>query len=307
MIKVIYFDVENPCLIKDDLSLCLGYFDGIHLGHMKLVNETKKSSFKKAMVTFSISPYDFLHQKESYVITTISDKKEILEKEGFDYLIVLKTSKKLLSLSKDEFISQVLLKFNPKKIVCGFDYSFGYKKEGDVSYLKSKLQDIEIIDIDEYVVDGKKASSSLIKEYIENGFIDKVKDILGRPYRIKGRVNKGNQIGRTLSFPTVNIEIQDHYVIPSYGVYATSIKVEGEEYIGVTNVGIHPSVDKLSRPIIETNIILFDKEIYFEEVEVQFYSFIRKERKFDSLDELKNQIIIDKEKIINYFKQTLEK
>ena len=301
MIKVIYFDINNPISLKEDLSLCLGYFDGVHLGHMKLIEEANKSPFKKAMVTFSLSPYDFLNNQKNKVITTVDDKKEILQKNGFDYLIVLITSKELLSLRKDEFINQVLRRFNPKKIVCGFDYSFGYKAEGDVSYLKSILNDIEIITIDEYLVNDKKASSTLIKEYIENGNLDKANQILGRPYKIKGIVKKGNQIGRTLSFPTVNVEIRDDYVVPCFGVYATKIKVEGKEYIGVTNVGIHPTVDKLNCPIIETHIISFNQDIYFEEVEVEFYSFIRKERKFASLEELKNQIASDKEKIIAYF------
>ena len=277
MVKVIYFDINNPISLKEDLSLCLGYFDGVHLGHMKLIEEAKKSPFKKAMVTFSLSPYDFLHNQKNKVITTVDDKKEILQKIGFDYLIVLLTSKELLSLRRDEFINQVLRRFNPKKIVCGFDYSFGYKAEGDVSYLKSILNDIEIITVDEYLVNDKK------------------------PYKIKGIVKKGNQIGRTLSFPTVNVKIRNDYVVPCFGVYATKIKVEGKEYIGVTNVGIHPTVDKLNCPIIETHIISFNQDIYFEEVEVEFYSFIRKERKFASLEELKNQIASDKEKIIAYF------
>ncbi|MGN1295107.1 MAG: bifunctional riboflavin kinase/FAD synthetase [Bacilli bacterium] len=301
MINVIYFDVDNPIFIKDELSLCLGYFDGVHLGHLKLLEETINSPYKKAMVTFSISPYDFLHHLCDSVITTIEDKKEILNRLGFDYLIVLKTSKELLSLSKKDFIEQILKKFNPKKIVCGFDYSFGFKAEGNVEYLKEELSDVEIIAIDEYTVNGKKASSTLIKEYIEDGNIDKANNILGRPYTLKGTVIKGNQIGRTLSFPTVNVKIQNDYVIPCFGVYATKIKVDGEFYIGVTNVGIHPSIDKLAKPIIETHIIDFDRDIYFEKVEVEFYSFIRKERKFTSLDELKKQISIDKEKIIAYF------
>ena len=292
--EIIQFELGDKLPSLPDLVLCLGFFDGVHLGHQKLIKKSKKEGYKLGILSFNQSPAYVLGNKiVDNCITSISDKADIFEELGVDYLFLMDFNKQTLKATKDEFINKVLLQINPFQICCGQDYRYGVRAEGDAEYLK-RFFNVKIFDFEN--IDNKKISSRNIIALIKEGEMEKVAEMLGRPYRINGIVTVGFKNGSKIDYPTANLELEYEYVYPKIGVYVGYGYVFGEKYKAIINVGTHPTVSPLDKPLIEVHLLDFEGNLYGKNIFAEFIQFIREEKKFDSLDELKVQLGKDKQK-----------
>ena len=300
--KVVTINDVNNLGKYEELSLCLGFFDALHKGHLELINKAKEFDLPVGVLTFSKSPRTLLFNKDEEIINTLEMKEKILSDNNVDYLFILELSWDILKMDKEDFINKVLCGLNAKNLVCGFDYSFGSKGSGKPEDLiasnKFNVSIISPIVNQENV----KISSTLVHELIKEGKIEEANEYLTRPYKILGEVKHGFKIGRTISYKTANIELSDLFNMPKNGVYATKVIINNKSYKSMTNVGVHPTINELEKPLIETYIFDFDGDIYLQNVELEFYKYVREERKFSSVVELKNQLLKDEKTILDYFK-----
>lgn len=284
-------------------AICLGYFDGIHVGHQELINKTvseaKKYNLVPTFFTFDPDPNFVLgFKKKNEMIMPLSERFKIVKDLGIEDIVVVNFDESVKNMSPQEFIDYLLNDLNVKNITAGFDFSFGKFGKGKVDDLLKLEPQVKINVINELKINDKKVSSSTIIEDIKNGNVENLEETLGRKYSIKGKVIRGLGNGKKFSFPTLNIELNDEYVEPKHGVYAVNVKYLDKEYLGMANIGVHPSISKLDKAILEVNLFNFNEEIYNEIVEVTFLYFLREEVKFSSIDELINQLKKDKDEII---------
>ena len=284
-------------------AICLGYFDGIHLGHRELINKTIKEAKEHNLVptflTFDPDPNFVLGFKsKNELIMPLSDRFELVKELGIEDIIVLKFDEESMNSEPNEFIDYLLNTLNVKNITVGFDFSFGKRGRGKVNDLLALEPKVKVNVIKPYKVNDKKVSSSYIIEDIKNGNVSDLKDTLGQLYSIKGTVIRGLGNGKKLSFPTLNIDPLDEYVEPKHGVYAVKVELKGKMYLGMANIGVHPSISELDKALLEVHLFGLNEDVYGESVTCTFLSFIREERKFLSLNELINQLENDKEYIL---------
>ena len=290
--EIIQFEYGEKLNPVPDLILCLGFFDGVHLGHQKLIKKSKKEGYKLGILSFNQSPAYVLGRKlVDNCITSISDKADIFEELGVDYLYLMDFNRSVLNVTKDEFINNVLLAINPYQICCGPDYHFGVRAEGDVDYLK-RFFNVKVSDFEN--IKNNKISSRQIAELIKQGEMEQVAEMLGRPYRVNGTVIAGMKNGGKIDFPTANLKLEYDYVFPREGVYIGYAYVYGEKYKAIVNVGTHPTINPLAKPTIEVHLIDFDGNLYGKNIFAEFIKFIREEKKWDTLDDLKAQLNRDK-------------
>ncbi len=286
--KVVQLDYKsiNPC--DKPIALCLGYFDGVHLGHINIINEArKKSELPIGILTFDRPVSSLIdNHKSKEVLTSLDDRFRIISRYSLDYYFVLHIDKDFVSLEKEDFI-EILKKLNVKEIYVGEDYRFAKNRSGNITYLK---QHFKVFEVPLLNIDNKKISTQDIIEYIKNGDIEKANDLLGHDYQIMGVVVKGHQLGTSLGFPTANIKLSDNYVIPKYGVYKTIAYISGVPHLSLTNVGVHPTVNKEDKPTIEVHIPSYKSDDYNKTIYLEFLSFVREEKKFSSTEELQKQI-----------------
>lgn len=274
------------------LALCLGNFDGIHLGHQKLFKEAKRYGKHVGVLLFDKNPAEFFPSNKSLkVLTGLDDKIKILESLGVEYVFVTHVSKEFFALSKEEFIRDYIDTLHPSIIVCGTDYRFASKASGSPEDLK-KTYKVHVVDLLLHK-NGEKISTQSIIRLIEEGKIEEANALLGRPYGVTGTVVKGLELGRTIGYPTANLSLKEKYVIPLNGVYSTTTN----GLLSFTNVGNNPTVGVLHDPIIETHILDFNADLYGETVTLSFRHFIRNEKTFASLSELKEQLDKDITKV----------
>lgn len=292
--------------IVEKMVCTVGNFDGFHAGHIKILEKlkslSKETGFKSAVLTFSPHPREFFTGEKLCKIVNLETKKEFLYRQGIDYLILIPFDKNFANLSKDEFINFLKSKINCKYVVVGNDWRFGRNREGNVSFAKDYGEKIGInfIGIDEEKIKGKKISSSLLRELLRKGDIKKVNKILGRIYCIKGEVVKGKGLGKKINFPTINLEIEDNLCLKE-GVYIGYVELKGKKYKSVINFGYRPTVDGKEK-IMEVHIIEDTKDFILDKnPKVYFLHYLREEKKFNSIDELKNQIKVDVLKAKEYF------
>lgn len=292
--------IENIFNIDKKLSptvIALGYFDGIHLGHQKLITTVKeialKKNFKSAIFTFMTHPLSILSTENTpKLLSSNRTKIEIIESIGIDYMIFPKFSEDIMNIPPETFIKDILVKvLNVKHVVVGFNYKFGYKGTGNSDTLVElgKKHGFEVTIIEPVTICEKIISSTLIRELIQNGMIKEVNKYLGRAYSVKGKVVPGKGLGKKLSIPTANLKVNEALVLPKSGVYHTSVLYNNSWYNAVTSIGLNPTF-KNHPMTIETYILDFNKNIYDKEIEVFFLDRIRSEIKFKSLDELVAQI-----------------
>ena len=226
------------------------------------------------------------------------DRFKIVKELGIEDIIVLTFDNISMNLEPNEFIDYLLNTLNVKNITVGFDFSFGKRGRGKVKDLLELEPNIKVNVIDELKIDDKKVSSSYIIEDIKNGNIESLDKTLGTLYYVKGKVIRGLGNGRKLSFPTLKFELYDEYVIPKKGVYGVNVEIDGKTYLGMANIGVHPSIAELDKELLEVHLFNFNEDVYGKEVKCTFLYFIRDEVKFNSLDDLINQLKKDKEYII---------
>ncbi len=274
-------------LIFDKVNICLGNFDSLHIGHTYLINLSSQTKEKNGVILLNGHIGKYLSYKKTMLID-INDKINILKNMGVDYVFLIDLKLEFLSLNPEEFISQYLRLININKIYVGKDYAFGKDRIGNVETLK-KFYDVEVVDFINNER-GVKISSSDIKKSIENANFNYAKKLLNRNYLIKGKVVEGFGYGSKHNLPTANIDLLDNYVLPKNGVYLTKIFFDNQSYYAMTNIGVHPTVNELNTPTIESFILNFDGNIYKKNVCLEFIEFIRDEKKFSSFDELLKQI-----------------
>ena len=291
--------------LNEKTAVALGNFDGIHRGHQVLIERAvqtaRKKGLKSAVFTFSNHPRNAM--AGSNVVKNIiyeDEKTEILRSMGVDYLFSIEFQE-IMKLSPLKFVDQVLVKvFNIDTAVCGFNFTYGYKAAGTADMLKTMADgrfDVSVVDP---VMQGQEiVSSTLIRSRIEEGRVEEMSMLLGRNYTIRGSVINGNHLGKSIGFPTCNIEIDESMAALPNGVYMTFCHVDGKKYCSITNVGNKPTVGEFGKNI-ETNIYDFDEEIYGKNITVEFIRKIRDEIRFDSLEKLKEQIRKDSETVKKY-------
>lgn len=291
-------------------SVCaLGYFDGVHLGHQKVILEAKqtaiKSGLKSAVMTFDPHPSVVLGKSIQHVeyISPLNDKIQLIEDLGIDYVFIVNFSLEFAHLLPQEFIDLYIIGLNIKHVVAGFDFSYGRMGKGTMETLPFHSRNqFSYTVISKLSNEGEKISSTLIRTFIAVGKMEKLPALLGRYYQTMGKVIHGDKRGRTIGFPTANIELKEDYLLPPLGVYAVKFHVKDKWYNGVCNIGYKPTfkLEKDNKPSIEVHIFDFDQDIYGQEVQVEWYKFIRKEQRFNGIDELVKQIQIDKDTSIEY-------
>jgi riboflavin kinase/FMN adenylyltransferase len=294
------------------ISIALGYFDGVHKGHQKVVgkaiHQAKELHVKSAVMTFDPHPSVVLGHKHQHIkhITPLEVKADQFEKMGLDYLFIVRFTSGFASLEPQEFVDQYLIGLNAVHVVAGFDYTYGKLGRGTMETLPFHSRgQFEQTTVHKLVDSTEKVSSSRIRQFIQSGDVAKANELLGRAYSMKGTVVHGEKRGRKIGFPTANIEQSYEYLMPAVGVYAVRIFVQHRWLDGVCNLGYKPTFkDPNEKAInIEVHIFDFNLSIYGEEVVITWHEWIRNEQKFSGIDELVQQIQKDKETAIEYFKK----
>ncbi len=277
--------------------VALGKFDGIHLGHQAIFKELEKEKnrekeTKTVVITFSVSPEAVLSDKKLKYIMTDKEKRNYFEQSGIDYLIDIKLDKEFLNISAQDFVEKYLSeKLGAVKVVCGQNFRFGRNRQGTTDFLCSigKKFGFETKIVDYVTIEKKEISSTRIRTEILKGNLELANKMLGHKYSITGIVEHGRELGRTLCFPTVNIQPPEEKILPPNGVYISECVILKEIRAGVTNLGIKPTVggEKIG---VETNIFDYSGNLYGQEVTIRLLKFLREEKKFGSIHELKKQI-----------------
>lgn len=279
--------------------IALGSFDGVHLGHKKLIEilrEEAVSAGTQSMVyTFHTHPRKILiPDKHIYLITDNKKRSEIIEQLGVDMLF-LEDFNNIREMGAEDFVKNILVdRFGIKSVVIGYNYRFGAKGAGNAAALKEygEKYGFKVIIVDAYEVNGRAVSSSLIRRIIRSGRVDKVSEYLGRDFSVHGEVVYGKQNGEVMGFKTANINVKKDITLPKKGVYYTSTKVLGRLYKSITNIGFNPTFNGESLSV-ETHLLDFCEDIYGEEIEIFFHKHKRDEIKFNSMEELVKQINSD--------------
>lgn len=295
------FQIEEPTVVT------LGKFDGLHRGHEKLVHallEYKKSNDVASVAfTFDIPPRNRIEDYSSKVLTTNEEKEYIFDTTGIDYLIECPFTEEVMCMEPKAFIEWIVKALNMKCVVVGDDFRFGHKRAGDYHTLKlfEKEFGYKTIVIDKMKDENRDISSTYVREEIAAGNLKKANELLGYHYFIKSDVVHGKKIGRTIGVPTINMVLPFNKLLPPNGVYVTEVEVDAVTYVGVTNVGCKPTVSDSDMVGVETYILDFDKDVYGDSIVVSFVEYIRPEVKFDSVEQLKQQLVSDIEVARKYY------
>jgi len=295
---------------KTPTVLTIGTFDGIHIGHKKilerLINTAKNQNLESLVLTFFPHPRMVL-QKDSNIklIHTIDERADILNTLGLDNLIIQPFSKEFSRLSATEFVRDILVhQLNVKHIIVGYDHRFGRNRTANIDSLKEfgEIYDFTVEEISAQDIDAVSVSSTKIRNALAEGNLQIANSYLGADFRLKGTVTKGKGIGKTINFPTANISItEDYKMIPKNGVYIAEANIDGSIFTGMMNIGNNPTVNGTSQSI-EIHLFNFNTDIYHKEISVSILKRIRDEQKFDSVEILQSQLQQDKEVALTYFK-----
>jgi len=291
-------------------SLAVGFFDGVHRGHQAVIgaamDKARELNINSAVMTFDPHPSIVLggRNEKVFYITPLRQKLEIIEGIGVDTVFVVQFTSDFAKLSPEDFIQYFIRDLNILHVTAGFDFSFGALGRGKMDMMKELSNgEFGVTVVDKFSDGEEKISSTRIRKSLQDGDMETAHELLGRPFEVPGIVVHGDKRGRTIGFPTANIQAMDGCFIPATGVYAVRILVQNNWYDGVCNVGYKPTFknpeDK--QLSIEVHILNFEKNIYGEEVTVGWYKRIRSEKKFDGIESLKAQIQHDKEEAIRYF------
>ncbi|MCH7398434.1 bifunctional riboflavin kinase/FAD synthetase [Belliella sp. DSM 107340] len=297
--------VTNPVVTS-------GTFDGVHLGHQKILHRIRtiadEIGGETVLITFWPHPRLVLYPTEHKLklLSTFEEKTKLLRQFGIDHLITIPFTKEFSELSSEDFIQKIIIdKIQTRKLVIGYDHRFGKNREGGFDYLKENIQNyaFELEEISREDVENVGVSSTKIRHALEVGKVHIANDYLGRDYELNGIIIKGQQLGRSIGFPTANIHVPNDYkLIPSDGAYAVEVIVEGEGFNGMLNIGNRPTVNGNSRSI-EVNLFDFEGDLYDKRITVLIKEYLRPETKFGGLEELKSQLKSDREKAISILTQ----
>lgn len=290
---------NNDFLITENTAVTIGNFDGIHIGHQKLIETvldySKRFSLKSVIFSFNPHPVAFFGRTDDFkTMFSAEEKKYIAEKTGVDMLIQYPFNKEFSSLSPTGFMDLLCAKTNCKVLVVGENYCFGKDRVGNLSVLEhlGNERGVRVIGIPRVKVHDVRVSSTRIRGLINYGDMEKVAYLLKKPYFVLGKIVDGDKRGRSMNFPTINVMPQDKKLLPPDGVYFSTVIIDDREYYGMSNIGVNPTFNGEKRKI-ETNIFDFDEDVYGKTAVITFYKRIRGERKFGSIDELRAQLSAD--------------
>lgn len=306
----IYYDFSSISAIKNPV-LTIGTFDGVHIGHKKIIDQLNEEASKIGgeSVLFTFFPHPrmviFPESHGLKLIQTQEEKLEKLKEMGLQNVIVFPFTFEFSRLSALEFVRDMLVnQLHVKKLVIGYDHQFGKNREGSIHFLRdvAETYEFEVIEIPAQDIAAVHVSSTKIREALNNGDIEKANDYLGAPFQLSGTVVKGKQLGRTIGFPTANIQLaNDLKLIPQNGVYAVKVFYQNEYLKGMMNIGVRPTIEGKNDPTIEVHIFDFDQTIYGESLRVELYKKTRDEQKFNGIEALKNQLKLDEISIRTFF------
>ena len=307
----IYKNISNIPFDKNTV-LTVGSFDGLHLGHKSILRRLKAISesenLRNLLITFDPHPQIFFQRKDRpalKLLTSIGEKKLILEEFGIDNLLILNFDKKFAQTSAQDFIKKYLLEqIGMKKILIGYDHSFGKNRGGDIQLLKEigENENFKVEKIDAFGENERIFSSSEIRLALLGGDLKSANSMLGRPYSILGKVKEGEKRGRTIGYPTANIyPLDENKLILTHGVYAISSFYNGKVLFGMANIGVRPTFENDEKQVIEINFFDFSENIYNEIFNISFHKFIREEIKFESAEHLISQIKSDEKECRRFY------
>lgn len=290
--------------------IALGYFDGIHIGHGKLLEKTKQRAdalgCESAVLTFDTHPDTFVKKVKVDLINSAADRVYLIKKYyGIDKVYFLHFNEATMRMDWQEFIERIIAAYGVVHFVVGHDFSFGYMGKGTASLLREycAAHGLDCDVIPAVTKDGIVISSTYIRSLIAAGEIERANDFLGHPHVVTGTVRSGYHIGRTIDAPTINITLQENVIVPRFGVYATKVILPDGAHFAVTNVGTRPTFNG-SSVTVETNILDYDGDLYGENVCIEFFAFLRPEIKFSSAEELTEQIKKDVQRAKSILKET---
>jgi riboflavin kinase/FMN adenylyltransferase len=284
-----------------------GTYDGVHIGHQKilqrLIEVAKLNGGESVLITFWPHPRMVLNSDSGFLklINTIDEKQELLREIGINHLIYIPFTKEFAQTSSEDFIRNILVEaIGTKKLIIGYNHRFGKNRQGSFRSLvkNSHKYGFEVEEIPKHEIDHIGISSTIIRKSLDNGDIITAEKYLGHPFLLDGLVIHGDKLGSTIGFPTANLQIEEAYkLIPGIGVYAVRVSVDGHTFNGMMNIGYRPTVDGQNKKI-EVHILDFKKRIYNKKITITFVRKIRNERKFNSLNELKKQLMIDRTTVL---------
>jgi len=307
----VHTDLNNFSALNPVVTI--GTFDGVHLGHKKVIKRLQElaKNVNGETVIFTFYPHPRLvlknHHNELRLINTLEEKKLLLEAAGVDHLVIYPFTKEFSKLSYTDFVEKILVgQIGMKSLVVGYDHKFGHKRKGTYEDLKVyadklnfNIEQLEVLNVDTIDI-----SSTKIRHALAEGDIQTTNKYLGHRYFIKGIVVDGKKIGHEIGFPTANIDPQESYkLVPKDGVYAVKVDIDDVMYTGMLNIGFRPTVNhQMDNRSIEVNIFDFDQNIYYKNISIYFYKRIRNEQMFKGIDALKEQLVKDKETVLEFFK-----
>ena len=282
----------------------IGTFDGIHIGHQKILNSlarfAKENSLKSVVITFDPHPRKVINKKNSIeLINTIEEKKEKLKTLGFDYLIVQKFDEKFSETEANKFVEILKNNINIEKLIVGYDHRFGKNRNADINDLKKygKELNFEVIEIDALEIEEVNISSTKIRSAIKEGNIRLANSYLGYNFFLSGEVVKGHSRGMELGFPTANLKIDEDKIIPKNGVYLVKSKIDHQDVYGMMNIGYNPTFNNKSKKI-ETHFFNLNKNLYGKIIKIELLEYIREEKRFETVDDLIQRLKLDREKCL---------
>jgi len=289
--------------LEQDSSATVGSFDGVHLGHQQLIRRLRALAYRhrrrSTIVTFEPHPKIVLGKGTVQLITDLEEKLEQFRQFQIDRVLVIPFTPEFARLDYETFVKEILLdRLRVRDLVIGYDHHFGRNREGTFERLidLGKRFGFSVERVGAVQIEGEVVSSSRIRQLLKDGQVEKAATFLGRPYRLKGRIVEGDGRGKDIGFPTANIEPSDpHKIIPARGVYAVDVKLEGQRYKGMMNIGYRPTFNNIESLTSEVHIFNFQSLIYGKEVVILFKKFIRPEQKFRTIEALKTQLRKDKE------------
>jgi riboflavin kinase/FMN adenylyltransferase len=297
-------------------AITIGTYDGVHVGHRKLIAELTRIAAQKNMrsvlITFEPHPRLVVGKKDSQTVkllTTLDEKIALLRPLGLDTIVVIEFTKAFSETPPDVFVQAVLMtQLGLSEMVIGYDHGFGKNRQGTIDTLRqlANTGNFGITVVEEQTVGGAHLSSTVIRERLEHGLIEEANQLLGSAYHLSGTVTRGEARGRTIGFPTANVSVANaHKLIPKRGVYVCDALVLGHRFRAMTNIGYRPTVADESRLSIETHLLDFNGDLYGKSISIEFLSRLRDEQKFSSMDALKAQLEADKQATATYSKELL--
>lgn len=290
--------------------MALGFFDGIHVGHAALINKIKQraeeTGAEPAVLTFDVHPDNLVFKKTVPLINSAEDRENILSRcFGIDDVVVIHFNQRVMHMDWQDFIDELIDEMNLRWIVVGHDFCFGYKGLGTAEKLKAYCAERGVgCDIIPAVCrDGVVVSSTLIRQLIETGEMEKANEYLGHPHTLTDVIRTGYHLGTKMGTPTINMSFPQGVIIPRHGVYAAKAYIDGQEYMSVTNVGIRPTVSDSGNVNVESFLLDFRGNLYGHRARIDFYKFLRPERKFGDVNELAAQIKSDAQTTREYFER----